>query len=94
MTFPWKLIYLSFWEEYLAALSSKQRHEVRRKLRRLFDEGKVEYRFIGDKAAVSVTMERFFRMFVESRPDKAAFLTEKMKSFFGLLAERWPEKVC
>jgi CelD/BcsL family acetyltransferase involved in cellulose biosynthesis len=81
-----------FWDEYLAALGSKQRHEVRRKLRRLSEEGKVEYRFIGDKAAVSVTMERFFRMFTESRKDKAAFLTEKMKSFFVLLAEAMARK--
>ena len=31
-------------------------------------------------------MDIFFRMFVESRQDKATFLTEKMKSFFNLLA--------
>jgi CelD/BcsL family acetyltransferase involved in cellulose biosynthesis len=80
------------WDEYLATLSSKQRHEVRRKLRRLFEEGKVDYRFISHSAAIPETMTIFFRMFVESRPDKAAFLTKKMKSFFVLLADTMARK--
>ncbi len=75
------------WDEYLETLSSKQRHEVRRKLRRLFNEGQVEFHFISDKTVVHETMELFFRMFTESRKDKAAFLTKKMKLFFGLLAD-------
>lgn len=82
-----EIVLPSLWDDYLEILSSKQRHEVRRKLRRLFDKGKVEYRFLNHRDALSETMDNFFRMFVESRPDKAAFLTEKMKSFFGLLAE-------
>jgi CelD/BcsL family acetyltransferase involved in cellulose biosynthesis len=82
----------SLWDEYLATLSSKQRHEVRRKLRRLFEEGKVEYRFISNRADLTETMAVFFRMFVESRQDKAAFLTEKMKSFFILLADTMARK--
>jgi CelD/BcsL family acetyltransferase involved in cellulose biosynthesis len=77
----------SRWDEYLASLSSKQRHEVRRKLRRLLEEGKVEYRFINPRADIPDTMAIFFRMFTESREDKAAFLTKKMKSFFLLLAD-------
>ncbi|MFC2048425.1 GNAT family N-acetyltransferase, partial [Chloroflexota bacterium] len=40
------------WEEYLAALSSKQRHEVRRKLRRLSEAGKVDYHVAKDSEAV------------------------------------------
>jgi CelD/BcsL family acetyltransferase involved in cellulose biosynthesis len=80
------------WDEYLATLSSKQRHEVRRKLRRLFEEGQVEYRFTTDDTAIPATLDIFFRMFVESRQDKAAFLTEKMKSFFVLLADRMARK--
>jgi CelD/BcsL family acetyltransferase involved in cellulose biosynthesis len=80
------------WEDYLASLSSKQRHEVRRKLRRLFEEGQVEFRFLNHCADIPETMNIFLRMFVESRPDKAAFLTEKMKSFFMLLAEAMDRK--
>jgi CelD/BcsL family acetyltransferase involved in cellulose biosynthesis len=75
------------WDEYLAVLSTKQRHEVRRKLRRLYEEGGVEYHTIAEGVAVPGAMETFFRMFVESRQDKAAFMTEKMRSFFLALAD-------
>ena len=77
----------STFDEYLITLNTKQRHEVRRKLRRLSEEGMIEYRFINDGAAVTATMDTFFKMFVESRQDKANFMTEKMESFFRLLAD-------
>jgi CelD/BcsL family acetyltransferase involved in cellulose biosynthesis len=74
-------------EEYLQTLSAKQRHEVRRKLRRLNEEGKIEYRFIEAGNELPTALDTFFRMFTESREDKAAFLTERMKSYFRLLVE-------
>lgn len=74
------------WEGYLTLLSGKQRHEVRRKLRRLSEQGVVEYCFISHPEEISGAMDIFFRMFVESRQDKATFLTEQMKSFFISLA--------
>ncbi len=74
-------------EEYLESLSTKQRHEVRRKLRRLNEEGNIEYRFVNEGAAVRTNMDTFFKMFVESRRDKADFMTEKMASYFRLLAD-------
>jgi CelD/BcsL family acetyltransferase involved in cellulose biosynthesis len=77
----------SSFDEYLIALNTKQRHEVRRKLRRLSEEGTIEYRFVNEGAAVPATMDTFFKMFVESRQDKANFMTEKMESFFRLLAD-------
>jgi CelD/BcsL family acetyltransferase involved in cellulose biosynthesis len=77
----------SSFDEYLEALSTKQRHEVRRKMRRLTEEGKIEYRFIDNSADLPAAVDTFFRMFVESRQDKAAFLTEQMKSFFRLLVD-------
>ena len=77
----------SSFNEYLTTLDTKQRHEVRRKLRRLSEEGTIEYRFINKGAAVPATMDTFLKMFVESRQDKANFMTEKMESFFRLLAD-------
>jgi CelD/BcsL family acetyltransferase involved in cellulose biosynthesis len=74
-------------DEYLAGLSTKQRHEVRRKLRRLNEEGTVEFRFIDGGEGVPTAMDTFFKMFVESRRDKADFMTEKMALFFRLLAD-------
>ncbi len=75
------------WEEYLAALTTKQRHEVRRKLRRLMEAGKVEYHTVGDSVAVRKAMDTFLKMFSESREDKAAFLTSQRESFFRSLAD-------
>ncbi|OGN99563.1 MAG: hypothetical protein A2Y90_06285 [Chloroflexi bacterium RBG_13_52_12] len=77
----------STFNEYLESLTTKQRHEVRRKLRRLTEEGNIEYRFIDKGPALDATMDTFFRMFVESRQDKAAFLTERMKDYFRLLVD-------
>jgi len=74
-------------EEYLEGLSTKQRHEVRRKLRRLNEEGGIEYRFVDEGGAVGQAMETFYKMFVESRQDKANFMTEKMRSFFNLMVD-------
>ncbi|MFH1382983.1 MAG: GNAT family N-acetyltransferase [Chloroflexota bacterium] len=79
------------WEEYLRGLDGKQRHEIGRKLRRLAGEGKVEYRTVKDKEAMPEALEAFFKMFTESRQDKAMFLTDKRESFFrsmtGAMAE-------
>lgn len=77
----------SSFDEYLETLSTKQRHEVRRKLRRLTEEGEIEYRFIEKSSELQAAMDTFFRMFTESRHDKALFMTEQMKSYFRLLAE-------
>ena len=74
-------------EEYLGGLDTKQRHEVRRKMRRLAEEGQIEYRITDSGGALKPAMDTFFKMFVESRQDKAAFLTEQMKSYFNLLAD-------
>jgi CelD/BcsL family acetyltransferase involved in cellulose biosynthesis len=74
-------------DDYIESLTTKQRHEVRRKLRRISEFGNVEYRSVTDGAAVPAAMDGFFRMFVESRRDKADFMTERMKSFFIRLAD-------
>ncbi|MFC1900433.1 GNAT family N-acetyltransferase [Chloroflexota bacterium] len=75
----------SSWDEYLQILNSKQRHEVRRKLRRLQEAGQVNYCTIEKSEDVQGVMDTFIKMFTESRDDKADFLTDEMESFFRLL---------
>ena len=75
------------WEDYLESLDSKQRHELKRKLRRLEEAGKVSYRIITGPADVPSFMDVFVKMFVESRTDKAAFLTPQMDAYFRDLAQ-------
>lgn len=76
------------WDRYLMNLDKKQRHEIRRKLSRLEKSG-VTTRFytMEDRRSISGNMNRFFSLFVESRQDKAAFMTPGMKSFFETLAD-------
>lgn len=74
------------WEAYLAQLSAKQRHEVRRKLRRLSEAGEVNYRFAEGEAATGPALDAFLQMFVASRPDKADFLTGRREAFFREMA--------
>jgi len=76
------------WEEYLAGLDKKQRHEVRRKLRRLWGAGDVQYRCleVGQEDAGSLT-DTFLKLFALSREEKADFMTAQMEEFFRSLAE-------
>jgi CelD/BcsL family acetyltransferase involved in cellulose biosynthesis len=76
------------WDSYLKMLGGKQRHEIRRKLRRLNEAGQIEYRVIHRPDEISENMDLFFSMFKASRPDKSEFLTGQMVSFFRLLAQR------
>ncbi len=75
------------WDDYLMILNSKQRHEVRRKLRRLEEAGDYSYRSISGSTAVMGAYDTFLKMFKESREDKAAFLTEKRALFFKSMTE-------
>lgn len=75
------------WDEYLSRLNTKQRHEVRRKLRRLEEAGRFEYRTISGRENVSDSLELFLKMFTGSRDDKADYLTEKRERFFRSMAE-------
>ena len=81
----------SSWDEYLAELSKKQRHEVRRKLRRLWEVGGVEYRFIEAGQEAGDLTDTFLKLFSLSHEDKAGFMTDRMKIFFKLLAEAMAE---
>ena len=79
------------WEEFLAVLSTKERHEVRRKLRRLEDSASIQLRVVEDLQAVPGAMELFLELMSLSRPEKAAFLTTPMAAFFCSLAEAMAE---
>ena len=77
----------SSWDKFLTELNGKQRHEVRRKLRRLNEAGEINYRVVEGSKEVMDEMETFLRLFGLSRSDKAAFMTNQMRYYFRLLAE-------
>jgi CelD/BcsL family acetyltransferase involved in cellulose biosynthesis len=74
------------WEDYLQGLSGKDRHEIRRKLRRLEEAGPVGYRLIEEAGPLDQALPIFLELFRSSRPDKKEFMTENMASFFKSLA--------
>lgn len=74
------------WDAYLMQLSGKQRHEVRRKLRRLDEAGEIALRVVRNAAALPDALDCFFNLFGSNREDKAGFMTPVMEAFFRSLA--------
>ncbi|MYE06520.1 MAG: GNAT family N-acetyltransferase [Chloroflexi bacterium] len=75
------------WEEYLASLRSRDRREVRRKLRPLRQlRGAVSFDSVDSPGDVSRRMPEFIEMMADSRGDKAVFLTDAMRTFFERLS--------
>jgi len=79
------------WDEYLAVLKNKQRHEVRRKLRRLWQAGNVEYRCLAAGQEVDHHVDAFLKLFSLSDNEKASFMNREMESFFRSLARTMAE---
>jgi len=75
------------WEEYLEMLTAKQRHEVKRKLKRLWEAGDVDYCIVDDSEAVPYIIDIFLKLFRDSREDKATFMTAQRESFFRSVAK-------
>ena len=76
----------STWDEYLAGLSRKNRHELRRKLRRLEGAGDVRFTEIAGSDAIAGSFHDFVSLVRESSPEKAAFLTPERERFFRAAA--------
>ena len=70
------------WDSYLASLSGKQRHEIRRKTRRLNEAGTVEFSRLKAVEDVDGAFEIFLSLFKDSRGDKELFMTSDMELFF------------
>jgi CelD/BcsL family acetyltransferase involved in cellulose biosynthesis len=92
VAFSYEIILPRTWESYLQMLAGKQRHEIRRKLRRLNEAGEIRFRIIERPDEISENMDTFFSMFKASRPDKSEFLTDQMVSFFLMLAQRMAQQ--
>ena len=74
------------WEEYLEMLDGKQRREIRRKLRRAGGQAALNWYIVGPEHDLQAEVEDFLDLMAASSPDKTAFLTPRMRSFFRQLA--------
>ncbi|MEX0785061.1 MAG: GNAT family N-acetyltransferase [Dehalococcoidia bacterium] len=75
------------WDEYLASLGKKHRHELRRKLRRLDEEGELVLHAYTTLQDVDTHLPVLLQFMVESRTDKAEFMSEQMGLFFHRAAQ-------
>ena len=80
------------WERYLSGLKKKDRHELRRKLRRLERSGEARQYACTDPDSLSGCMGDFFRLLRASRHDKAEFLTPERERFFQKAAHELAKK--
>ena len=66
------------WESYLAGIDKKQRHEIRRKLRRADESAEVKWYFADDPEVLDTEINAFFDLMVLDE-DKNKFLTSQMR---------------
>ncbi len=69
------------WEVYLAGIDKKQRHEIRRKMRRLETEIPSRWYIVEDEASLDADVEAFMDLMAQDL-NKRRFLTEKMRLQF------------
>lgn len=75
-------------EEYLQTiLSKKQRHEVRRKLRRIEEEAAVRWYSVDATSTLSQEIDAFVRLHRLSKQEKHGFMTDEMETFFRAIIQ-------
>jgi CelD/BcsL family acetyltransferase involved in cellulose biosynthesis len=75
------------WDAYLETLDKKQRHEIRRKLRRV-DETNHQWYTLDDAASLEQPIADFADLHKKSRPDKHLFMDGRMQEFFVAMSRR------
>jgi CelD/BcsL family acetyltransferase involved in cellulose biosynthesis len=74
------------WEVYLASIDKKQRHEIRRKMRRAEESDQhVRWYIVQDESRLDAEVEDFMDLMAQD-PEKAGFLSQVMRSQMRLAA--------
>jgi CelD/BcsL family acetyltransferase involved in cellulose biosynthesis len=79
------------WEQYLASLSKKDRHELRRKLRRLDTQTEWRWYCVTTPDEVMESFDKFLSLMRMSKADKEEFMTPEREGYFRALARRMAE---
>jgi CelD/BcsL family acetyltransferase involved in cellulose biosynthesis len=74
------------YDDYLNALDKKQRHELRRKMRKAYAEAQVTWYMAGERLALDEATAAFIELHQKSQQEKHAFMTAPMQAFFRDLA--------
>lgn len=75
-------------EAYLDSLDKKQRHEIRRKVRKAHNEAEIKCYVVGAEHNLSESIKHFIELHQRSRLDKDDFMTLQMQNYFHALARR------
>ena len=76
------------WDAYLETLDKKERHEIRRKLRRIErDAPDATIRYVDGGEDLKAAVGAFITLHRNSRSDKHAFMTDEMQAYFRAIAE-------
>ena len=67
------------WDEYLSTLNRHDRHEIRRKIRKIEEEGIIKY----CDEINNQNINEFYRLMVASNEKKGNFLSLEMRDFFS-----------
>jgi CelD/BcsL family acetyltransferase involved in cellulose biosynthesis len=76
----------SSWDDYLASLDKHQRHEIRRKLRRIEQEATPRWYIVEPSHDLQAEMDAFIALHQRSRREKGEFMDEPMQRFFRSMA--------
>jgi CelD/BcsL family acetyltransferase involved in cellulose biosynthesis len=82
----------STWDDYLMMLDRKQRHEVRRKLRKADAEVDTRFFVVGPDHDLEAMVQAFIELHQKSAPEKDAFMDPRMQGFFFDVARVLQEK--
>lgn len=75
------------WDEYLAAIGKKQRHEIKRKWEKLFHETQAEFELVELPAETDSAMTDFIQLHQASSQDKKNFWDDRHVAFFRFFAQ-------
>jgi len=79
------------WDEYLGLLNKKDRHELRRKLRRMDSQTDWKWYSVTEPAPVAERLGEFISLMRMSRADKDEFMTPERERFFHNITQRMAE---
>lgn len=74
------------WDDYLAGLDKKQRHEIRRKMGKIEREAETRWYALESETGLAEVMERFIQLHQKSAQAKEDFWSEELIRFFKTVA--------
>lgn len=74
------------WDGYLAELDKKQRHEIRRKIRKIEREADTRWYVIDSAEDLAAAMDDFIELHQKSARDKEDFWSDELVAFFKAMA--------